>query len=47
VIVAPRRESGRLAPGRVELEARRLMRAPSVLEDRDGPIEELRAPRMA
>ena len=47
MIVAPSRESGRVAPGRVEREARRRMGAPSVLEDRDGPIEELRAPRVA
>ena len=47
MIVAPSRESGRVAPGRVELEARRLLGALSVLEDRDGPIEELRAPRLA
>ena len=47
MIVAPSRESGRVAPGRVEREARRLTGAPSVLEDRDGPIEELRAPRVA
>ena len=47
MIVAPTRESGRVAPGRAEPEARRLMGAPSVLEDRDGPIEERRAPRVA
>ena len=47
MIAAPSRESGRVAPGRVELESRRLMGAPSVLEDRDGPIEERRAPRVA
>ena len=47
MIAAPSRESGRVAPGRVEPEARRLTGAPSVPEDRDGPIEELRAPRVA
>ena len=47
MIVAPSRESGRVAPGRVGLEARRLMDAPSALEDRDGPIQGLRAPRVA
>ena len=47
MIVSPSRESGRFAPGRVELEARRLMGAPSVPEDRDGPIEGLRVPRVA